>query len=112
MNNIKVIIWGFGAMGRGIAETLLGKTGVDIVGVCDINPAFQDKKISDILKSKKESSVLVISDIDKVLNQEADIVMLCTDSFVRGAYPKIMKIINKKMNCISTAEQMAYPKAS
>lgn len=112
MNNIKVIIWGFGAMGRGIAETLLSKTGVDIVGVCDINPDFNNKKISEILGCENESNVLVNNDIDIVLNQKADIVMLCTDSFVQGAYPKIIKILNKKMNCISTAEQMAYPKAS
>lgn len=112
MNNVKVIIWGFGAMGRGIAEALQMKKGVDIVGVCDINPAFLGKKISDIMNNGTNSNVFVESDIDKVLNQEADIVMLCTDSFVKGAYPKIIKIINKKMNCISTAEQMAYPQAS
>ena len=31
--NVKVAIWGFGAMGSGMAEVLLRKQGVDIVGV-------------------------------------------------------------------------------
>ena len=35
--------------------------------------------------------------------------MLCTDSFVKGAYPKIKKIVEKKINVITTAEEMAYP---
>ena len=33
MENVKVIIWGLGAMGGGIADMLLTKEGVDIVGV-------------------------------------------------------------------------------
>ncbi|MFA5482785.1 MAG: 2,4-diaminopentanoate dehydrogenase, partial [Bacilli bacterium] len=112
MNNIKVIIWGFGAMGRGIAETLLSKKGVEIVGICDVNPALKNKKLSEIINCSRNSNVLIEEDIDNVLKHEADIVMLCTDSFVKGAYPKILKILSKKMNCISTAEQMAYSWAS
>ena len=33
MRDIRVMIWGFGAMGSGIARMLLKKTGVEIVGV-------------------------------------------------------------------------------
>ena len=32
MENVKVAIWGFGAMGSGMAKMLLTKKGVDIVG--------------------------------------------------------------------------------
>jgi len=32
MQNVKVIIWGLGAMGSGMAKMLLSKKGVDIVG--------------------------------------------------------------------------------
>jgi len=32
MQNVKVIIWGLGAMGGGMAKMLLKKKGVDIVG--------------------------------------------------------------------------------
>jgi 4-hydroxy-tetrahydrodipicolinate reductase len=42
MENIKVLIWGFGEMGSGMAKMLLKKEGVDIVGVCDLDP----KKVS------------------------------------------------------------------
>jgi len=35
MNKIRVIIWGFGAMGKGMAQMLLMKKGVEIVGICD-----------------------------------------------------------------------------
>ena len=49
MENIKVAIWGFGAMGSGVAKVLLGKKGVDITGVCDIHPARVGKSIFEVL---------------------------------------------------------------
>ena len=33
MQNVKVIIWGLGAMGGGMADMILSKKGIEIVGV-------------------------------------------------------------------------------
>ncbi|MCK9235305.1 MAG: 2,4-diaminopentanoate dehydrogenase [Acholeplasmataceae bacterium] len=110
MQLIKVAIWGFGAMGQGMAEMLLTKRGVDIVGVCDINENFVGKTVEDILKSDYQCQTPIEQDIDSMLdNTKPDLVLLCTDSFVKGAYHKIEKILKKKINCITTAEEMAYP---
>ncbi len=110
MEHIKIAIWGFGAMGQGMAEMLLLKKGVDIVGVCDINPNIVGKTVEDILKNNYKCKTLIEDDIDSMLNStKPDLVLLCTDSFVSGSYNKIEKIIKKKINCITTAEEMAYP---
>lgn len=114
MDKVKVIIWGFGAMGRGMAEMLLAKKGVQIVGICDINPEYEKKNFLEILNSESSHEpVLVLPNIDELLTEtKADVVMLCTDSFVAGAFDKIIKIVSKGMNCICTAEEMAYPAAN
>lgn len=112
MENIKVIIWGFGAMGRGMADMLLDKEGVTIVGVIDLNQAIQDISFTDVLKRGDKPGVRVTADIDQVLRTtEADVLLLATDSFVAGAYDKIIKAVSYGLNVISTAEEMAYPKA-
>ena len=114
MDKIKVIIWGFGAMGRGMAQMLLMKKGVEITGICDLNPNFKGKNFLEILKQETNThpEVLVDDDIDHVLRKGADIVLLATDSFTKGAYDKITKIMSYGMNVISTAEEMAYPYAN
>lgn len=114
MDKIKVIIWGFGAMGRGMAQMLLLRKGVEITGVCDLNPEYIGKDFQDIIYTKSDHpSVRINGDIDHLLSTTiADVVLLCTDSFVKGAFDKIKKVITHKMNCISTAEEMAYPYAS
>ncbi|PAT02537.1 NADP-binding protein [Candidatus Izimaplasma bacterium ZiA1] len=114
MENVKILIWGFGAMGKGMAEMLSEKKGVEITGVCDLNPNIIGKSIFDLLNIEKGSKkdVLINNDIDYLLsNTETDLVLLATDSFTKKAYAKMVKVLEKGINVISTAEEMAFPKA-
>ena len=68
MDNIRVAVWGFGAMGGGIAKVLLEKKGVEITGVCDIHPARVGKSIFELLGVERgeRRDVVVCDDINKV----------------------------------------------
>ena len=46
---VKVVIWGFGAMGSGMAKMLTKKQGLEIVGVCDRYDRLVGKKVSELL---------------------------------------------------------------
>jgi len=112
--NVKVAIWGFGAMGSGMAEVLLRKKGVDVVGVCDIHPDRVGKSMFEVLGLPKgdRKDVVIKSDITKVIKKKsADVVLLCTDSFTAKTFDKIKLIVELGINVISTAEEMSYPKA-
>lgn len=101
-------------MGSGIAKVLLRKKGVDIVGVCDIHPERVNRSIYDILGVEKNGrpDVVVCSEIEKVVHDaNCDICVLATDSFTRKAFDKIKYVVGQKVNVISTAEEMSYPKA-
>ncbi|MGL5314076.1 MAG: 2,4-diaminopentanoate dehydrogenase [Peptostreptococcaceae bacterium] len=114
MRNVKVGIWGFGAMGSGMAKMLLKKKGIDIVAVCDMHPDRVNKSVYEVLKAERgeRPEVVIKSDANEVFTEGcADIVLLATDSFTKGAFDKIKLILERKMNVISTAEEMAYPKA-
>lgn len=112
METIKIAVWGFGAMGAGMAEMLNKKTGVDIVGVCDLHPQRVGKTVGEIMGTDKWNDVVIKSDIEEVLSAEKiDLVLLATDSFTKGAFPKMKLILEKGINVITTAEEMAYPQA-
>lgn len=114
MRNIRVAVWGFGAMGGGITKVLLEKTGVEITGVCDLHPNRVNKSIFTLLgvgRGNRED-VVVSSDIDAVLKQKnADVCIVATDSFTKDVYPKLVKVLSNGINAISTAEEMSYPAA-
>jgi len=114
MEKIKVVIWGFGAMGKGMAEMLLTKKGVEITGVCDLNPSLLGKSIFNVLDAEKRdhTDVIVSDKIEDLLKKNiCDIVLLATDSYTKKSFPKMKMILEKGINVISTAEEMAFPKA-
>ena len=112
MQNVKVTIWGLGAMGGGMADMLLKKKGVDIVGVIG-RGAKLGKSMYDFIKTERgdRPDVLIQSEDELLKEKAADVVLLCTDSFTKEAFPRIKRIIENKMNVVSSAEEMAYPQA-
>ena len=101
MENVKVIIWGLGAMGGGMADMLLKKKGVDIVGV-----AGRGKKIGtsmyDYIKTERgdRPDVIIQAEQDVIKPGAADVVLLCTDSFTKQAFPRIKFILEQGINVI------------
>lgn len=114
MENLKVAIWGFGAMGSGMAEMLLNKKGVEVIGVCDRHPDRVGKNMYEVLgvDGTGKKPIIIKENIDEIFQGEkCDLCLCATDSFTKTAFPRISHILKKGINVISTAEEMAYPQA-
>lgn len=114
MRNIRVAVWGFGAMGGGIANVLLQKRGVEITGVCDLHPNRVGRSIYDLLGVARDGrpDVLVSDSIDSALpHKSADVCIVATDSFTKDVFPKLVTVLSRGVNAVSTAEEMSFPAA-
>lgn len=111
-SNIKVIVWGLGEMGKGIVKMLNSKKGVEIVGAI-VRGEKIGKSMYDLidLDPLDKEDIIAGSYEDVIKEGAGDIVLICTDSFVKDSFEKIKYCLERGMNVISTAEEMAYPKA-
>lgn len=111
-SKVKVIIWGLGEMGRGIAEMLLNKEGVEIVGAVVRGPKIGKSMFELMGIERGEREDIIAGSFEEVIKEKAaDVVMICTDSFVKDSFDKIKHCLENKINVVSTAEEMAYPQA-
>lgn len=112
MQNVKVIIWGLGAMGGGMADMLLKKKGVDIVGVVGRGEKV-GKSMYDFIETPRGNRPdVIIGTPENVIKEKcADVVLTCTDSFTKTAFDRLKFCLEKKINVVSSAEEMAYPQA-
>ncbi|MFA5575975.1 MAG: 2,4-diaminopentanoate dehydrogenase [Tissierellaceae bacterium] len=110
--NVRVIVWGLGAMGKGITEMLLNKKGVELVGAI-VRGDKIGKSMYDFLDIEREGrkDLLTGSYEDVIKEGVADVVIIATDSFTKDNYDKIKYCLDRKINVISTAEEMSYPRA-
>jgi 4-hydroxy-tetrahydrodipicolinate reductase len=94
MKNVKVIIWGLGAMGSGMAEMLLAKKGVDIVGVAGRESKI-GKSMYDFLSVERgdRPDVIIGAPADVISEKAADVVLCCTDSFTRAAFDRLIYVL-------------------
>ncbi len=110
--NVKVIVWGLGSMGAGITEMLLNKKGVDVVGAIVRGPKIGKSMYEFLDMERGDREDLIAGSYEDVIKEgAADIVVLATDSFTKDNFEKIKYCVERKLNVVSTAEEMAYPKA-
>lgn len=112
MQNVKVIIWGLGAMGGGMADMLLKKKGVDIVGAVGRGDKI-GKSMYDFIETPRGNrpDVIIGTPEDVIQEKCADVVLTATDSFTKNAFDRLKFCLEKKINVVSSAEEMAYPQA-
>ena len=107
---IRVVCWGLGAMGSGIARNAAKKDQIRVVGGIDTDERLKGKDLGEFLGFKKPMGVKIESDPAKVLNETyPDIVIIATNSFVSNVLPQIMQCVERHINVITIAEEMAYP---
>lgn len=111
-SNIRVIVWGLGEMGKGAVKMLKSKKGVEIVGAV-VRGDKIGRSMYEIIGLEHGDSLDIIAGSyeDIIKEKAADLVLICTDSFVRDSFDKIKYSVERGINVISTAEEMAYPKA-
>jgi hypothetical protein len=110
MENLKIVLYGVGAVGSLIAKFLLEKKGVEIVGAVDVAKDKVGKDLGEVLGLEGTLGVKVSNDVDAVLAKaKADIAIHTTSSFLKDTYPQIASIVKNGVKVISTCEELSYP---
>jgi 2,4-diaminopentanoate dehydrogenase len=105
----RVLVWGLGAMGSGVARNILKKEDLRLVGAVEKDPERIGKDLGEYLGGEKTGR-LVYSDIEKaIVETKPDIVVIATNSFVEEVLPKIESAARHHVDVLTIAEEMAFP---
>ncbi len=112
MKRIRVVQWGFGAMGSGMVKLMLEKEGLEVVGVIDKRPEILGKDIGEVLKLGRETGIKVTDKPEDVLKKEnVDVCVHAVHSFTKVVFDGLKLILERGINCVTIAEEMACPQA-
>ncbi len=112
MKKFRVVQWGLGAMGSGMARLVLEKEGLELVGGIDMRPDYVGKDLGEVLGAGRKLGVKVTNDPATVLDKtKVDLVVIATTSWAKEQMPDLRSILSAGINCISIAEEMSAPEA-
>jgi 4-hydroxy-tetrahydrodipicolinate reductase len=109
---IRVVHYGLGPIGVGVAKMIAKRGDMQIVGAVDIDPGKVGKDLGELLGDGQKLGVRVTSDAASVLDKsKADIVVLTTASSLNKIKGQIVQIVKAGLPIISTCEELSYPPA-
>ena len=112
-DKVRVILWGLGSMGSGIARIILKKKGFTVVGAIDMDPNKAGKRLYEVLdlEPSDANQTIVSADPKAVVKKgAADMVVIATTTWLKQVFPLIKMAVEAGINVVTTAEEMAYPK--
>ncbi|MCS7233777.1 MAG: 2,4-diaminopentanoate dehydrogenase [Synergistetes bacterium] len=105
---MRIALWGFGAMGRGIATALIQSDLIKLVGVIDRDPSLSGRDVGEILGIGPYG--IRVSDSPEIIRKvNPDLVIIATSSFVREVLPQVEFAVKACSNVITIAEEMVFP---
>lgn len=106
MEDIRVILYGVGSVGKGIVNTLRSKIGVKIVGAVSIEDVGQDV---GIVSGGDPIGVTIVKDIEELVKSvKADVLIdVASPASVRETFNRVKCAIENNINIIAAAMEIS-----
>ena len=102
----RVIVFGLGPIGIGIAQAALER-GHRIIGAVDADRQKAGRPLSDLVPGADRTPIDLTA--ERFLRGGADVVLHSTQSRLAQVVPQLVPLLEAGLNVISTCEELAYP---
>lgn len=102
----RVIVYGLGPIGVGIAQVALER-GHHLVGGVDVDPRKAGRPLSDLVPGAPGAPIEPTA--DRLIRTGVDVVLHSTQSRLGQVLPQLEPLLEAGLSVISTCEELAYP---
>ncbi len=106
---IRVVCYGLGPIGIGIARLALARAGVEVVGAIDLDPQKVGRDLGALVGAA-DAGVIVSGDAATTLAEaRPEVVLHATSSALAKVAEQLGQIARSGAHVVSTCEELAYP---
>lgn len=107
---IRVVLYGLGPIGAGIARVVASRADMSIVGGIDVDPAKIGVDVGDVIGLGRSLGVAVSADAPSTLRtSRPDVAIHATGSHLEQVAPQLRQIIQAGVSVVSTCEELSFP---
>ncbi|MEJ2209066.1 MAG: dihydrodipicolinate reductase [Anaerolineae bacterium] len=109
-DTIRIIQYGLGPIGSGIARHVVERPGLDLVGGVDVDPAKAGRDVGDVIGLGRDLGLPVTRTLAETLERAgADVVIHTTSSYFDLFRAQILEILAAGLDVVSTSEELSFP---
>lgn len=105
---IRVLCYGLGPIGLGIARLAASRSNLEIIGAYDTDPVKGGRDLGELLGSQL-MNLPVLSDPEDLEKMRPDVVLHATGSALEKVAPQFRQIMALGAHIVSTCEELAFP---
>jgi 4-hydroxy-tetrahydrodipicolinate reductase len=106
----RVIQYGLGPIGSGVARHVVERAGLRLVAGIDIDPTKVGQDVGQVIGLDRDLGFAVVETLDQALAQsEADVVIHTTSSYFDLFTDQIIEILEAGLDIVSTSEELSFP---
>ena len=107
---IRVVLYGLGPIGAGIARVVAERSDLQIVGAVDVDPAKVGQDAGRVIGLERDLGVAVSAEAPAVLRTtHPDVVVHATGSHLAQVAPQLKQILQASACIVSTCEELSFP---
>lgn len=107
---IRVIQYGLGPIGSGIARHVVERAGITLVGAVDIDPAKVGRDAGEVIGLGRPLGLTVSETLAQALaSAEAEVAIHATSSYFDLFEDQIVELLQAGLDIVSTSEELSYP---
>jgi hypothetical protein len=107
---IRVIQYGLGPIGSAMARHVVERTGLELVGGVDVDPAKVGRDVGEVIGLRRPLGFPVEARLAQVLARTpADVALHTTSSYFDLIKPQIIELLEAGLDIVSTAEELSFP---
>ena len=107
-DTIRVIQYGLGPIGSAVARHVVERTGLELVGGIDIDPAKVGQDVGVAIGLGRSLGLVVVDKLAQV-ETAADVVLHTTSSYFDQFRGQVIEILEAGLDVVSTAEELSFP---
>jgi len=109
-DEIRIIQYGLGPIGSGVARHVVERPGLELVGGVDIDPAKVGRDVGDVIGLGRDLGFPVAETLEQALERTgADVVIHTTRSYFDLFKDQILEILAAGLDVVSTSEELSFP---
>lgn len=109
-DEIRVIQYGLGPIGSAIAQQVVAREGIELVGGVDIDKDKVGKDVGTVIGLESTLGFPVMENLSDVLAQaDPHVALHATSSYFDLFKPQVIELLEAGLDVVSTAEELAFP---